>query len=248
MDIDADNDNAVIRSRCRKQGVKMVIILSFRPNNTLSAQSVWFKFMYTFNRINFSTNSIELRIYTATIISVHASVISRKCCRIPFGVCGLVPLGFFWATRHISTQLHEFCPEFLNFLVGFVSTSFRFFCFKFIPHENELYTHTQPLCFVSPLILFCKFSRQILYVDVPAQNITNQQPTESVMLKANKCTDFYEIDFLRPFTDPWCLQPILEWIHRTKTEADVLWCVTQPSWICVEAKQSLLLWAVKESI
>lgn len=122
------------------------------------------------------------------------------------------------------------------------------FCFKFIPHENELYAHTQPLCFVSPLILFCKFSRQILYVDVPAQNITNQPPMESVMLKANKCTDFYEIDFLRPFTDPWCLQPILEWIHRTKTEADVLWCVTQPSWICVEAKQSLLLWAVKESI
>lgn len=153
MDIDADNDNAVIRSRCRKQGVKMVIILSFRPNNTLSAQSVWFKFMYTFNRINFSTNSIELRIYTATIISVHASVISRKCCRIPFCVCGLVPLVFFWATTHISTQLHEFCPEFLNFLVGFVSTSFRFFVSNLFRMKMN-YTHIHNLCALYHFISF----------------------------------------------------------------------------------------------
>lgn len=88
---------------------------------------------------------------------------------------------------------------------------------KWIIHIYTTFVH----CITSSsIILFCKCSRQILYVDMPARNISpTTQPTVSVMLlKASKCIDFYEIDFLRPFTDPWFLQPILKWIHKTKTE------------------------------
>lgn len=160
-----------------KETGRMVIILSFRPNNTLSlsAQSVCFIFMYTFNRINFQRIQLNCE-YTPAVLddSVHSSNVcvqcTRKynlveCCRIPFGMCmWSCAIGLSSATTtHISTQLHNFCPEFLSFFWLVLS---RFVFSKNLFRMKMNYTHTYNLCALYHFI-FYNSVLQIFKTNIP---------------------------------------------------------------------------------
>lgn len=124
----------------------MMIILSFRPNNTLSTQSVWFIFMYTFNRINFQRIQLNCRYTlddtphtdTMWVHIIHANRISLNVAAFPLVYVWSCHWAFY--TTSFNSIAH-FCQEFLNFLV----LSRPYFSFKFIRLKTN-YIHLHNLC------------------------------------------------------------------------------------------------------